>query len=213
LGTLMYRPEHVRSCSDEDFDPYRMICYEGFLCLTAILISEQRFDLLGTALSHPYLIEGRERGEGPTTTTYRVFAQDIPSFQQRKQRLNSRQYDLYSDLIAETYKASFPRVDNLVEADILLFLRGMIVKDGIGYEQWWPRMIIYSRRSQTLNLFARSESLSFFGNWVLKVFGEINVADFQARVTELAESFRGVYGYPHPNLVSLTNSNHLGARP
>ncbi len=213
LGSLMYRPEHVRSWRDEDFDAYRMICYEGFLGLTAILIAERRFDLLANTLSHPYLIERREHGVGPTTATYRVFAQDIQSFEQRKRRLGSRQYDLYADLVAEVYKVSFPQLGQLVEADILLFLRGLMVKDESNYERWWPRLIIYAGRSATLNLFARSESLAFFSKWAPMVFGNISVADFQAQVKSLADSLRGAYGYPSPNLDILTNLTHLGTRP
>lgn len=77
-----------------------MMCYEGFVASTAILIQEQRFDLLARAVEHAYLIEGRDGGDGPTTTTFRVFAQHIPSFEVRKQRLGPRQYDLYADLLA-----------------------------------------------------------------------------------------------------------------
>lgn len=212
MGSLMYRPEHVRSWSDEDFDPYRMICYEGFLGLTAILLQEQRFALLGEVLSHPYLILGRDSGDGPTTATYRAFAQDISSFEQRKRRLGSRQYDLYADLIAEVYRASFPKLEQLVEAHILLFLRCVIVQEQTNYERWWPRLIIYSRRSQVLNLFARSESISFFKNWAPKVFGDISVTDFRTAVEKNAETFRGIYGYPSANLRVLTNLAHLGTR-
>jgi len=213
MGRLMYRPANVNQWSDGNFDAYRMMCYEGFLAATAILIQEQRFDLLSQAIGHAYLVEGRDRSDGPTTTTFRVFAQNLPSFEIRKQRLQSRQYDLYSDLIAELYAASFPAVDKLVEADILLFLRSMIVKDGTDYESWWPRMIIYAPRFAATGLWARSESLSYFNDWATKVFGQIMVSEFKAAVAALADQFKGSYGYPGPNLVALTNLQHLGSRP
>ncbi len=213
MGRLMYRPAGVNQWSDGNFDSYRMMCYEGFIGATAILIQEQRFDLLGRAVGHSYLVEGRDRGDGPITTTFRVFAQHLPSFEIRKQRLQSRQYDLYSDLISELYAASFPAVDKLVEADILLFLRSMIVKDGTDYENWWPRMIIYAPRFAATGLWARSESLSFFNDWAPKVFGRITLSEFQAAVRALADQFRGSYGFPGPNIVALTNLQHLGSRP
>jgi hypothetical protein len=212
MGRLMYRPAHVRQWSEEHFDPYRMMCYEGFLALVATLLQERRFDLLQAALSRAYLIEGRDAVEGASTTTFRVFAQDPESFVRRKQRLASRQYDLYADLLAETYAASFPTVEALVEADILLYLRGMIVADAGGYEIWWPRMILYANRSRIPGLFARSESLSFFEEWAPRVFGPISIQAFQEAVTKLADQFRREYGFPGPNLVRLTNASSLGIR-
>lgn len=212
MGSLMYRPAHVRQWREENFDPYRMMCYEAFLALAAILIQERRFDLLQVAVAHPYLIQGRETGDGAATTTFRVFAQGPESFERRKQRLQSRQYDLFADLLAETYAASFPSVDAIVEADIVLYLRGMIVPDGVGYEIWWPRMILYASRSRVPALFARSESMSFFEQWAPRVFGPISVGEFQKAVAKLAEQFGRGYGYPSPNLVRLTNSRSIGIR-
>jgi hypothetical protein len=214
MGRLMFRPEHVRQWNEDDFDAHKMMCYEGFLCMTAVLIQEQRFDLLGTALNRAYLIENSDRSNGPATSTFRVFDADIRTFERRKHRLQSRQYDLYSDLINELYAVSFPSTDKLIEADILLFLRGMLIKDGAEYTPWWPRMIIYARRFAASGLFARSESQSFFADWAPKIFGPISIAEFQAKVGELTEQFRGgYYGYPGPNIVALTNIQHLGTRP
>lgn len=97
----------------------------------------------------------------------------------------------------------------------VLELATRLMQDGVPIilERWWPRLIIYSGRSQTLSLFARSESLSFFKSWTSLIFGEISITDFQTNVTKLAETFRGIYGYPSPNLSLLTNSTYLGTRP
>lgn len=185
VGSFMYRPAEVSSWSEQDFDAYRMICYEGFLCLVAVLIKERRFDLLGTALTHPFLIAGRERGQGLATTTYRVFSQDVESMRRRKDRENSRQIDLYADLINETYQMSFPTMPELIQADLILYIRGAVVTEASGWEQWWPRTIIYAGRSAPTELFARSESLTFFREWAPKVFGPISIADLVLKIAEL----------------------------
>ena len=213
MGGLMYRPQAVNSWSESDFDSYRMMCYEGFLAFVAILINEQRFDLLKIALIHPYLIAGRERGDGPITTTYRVFSEDISSLTERKRRLNSNKIDLFSELISETYKISFPSMEHLIQADLLLYVRGAIASDGTGWEQWWPRTLIYADRYTATELFARSESLSFFGSWAPQIFGEISVSDFTALVAKLQEDSKGSFGFRGPSLVLMTNSKHLGVRP
>lgn len=214
MGGYMYRPSGVHSWSEDDFDPYRMMCYEGFLSLAAILIREQRFDLLRTALNHPYLIAQRERGGGSATTSFRVFCPDVASFRHRNERLASNRIDMYADLITETYKVSFPEFGDLFQADLLLYLRGQIVDDNTGYENWWPRTLIYFGSVGLPELFARSESLSYFESWAPMVFGPISIDDFKAKVTELAPGTRRSWGgsFMGPNILKLTNVEHLGER-
>ena len=211
MANLMYRPPEVRQWKESDFDAWRMMAYEGFLGLVAILLTEQKFDLVGRTLSHGYFIPNRERNGGAATITFRVFSQDVESMRIRKDRLNSRQIDLYSDLIAETYAVSFPALPRLIEADLLLFLRGQIVTDSTSWEQWWPRTLIYARGTVS-ELFSRSESVMYFDAWAPKVFGKLSVAEFQAAIAKLSENSRGVFGIYGPSLASLTNSANVGTR-
>ena len=213
IAGLMYRPRHVMQWSERDFDAYRMMGYEGFLGLVAILISEQRFDLIGQAVNHPYFIPERDRGNGATTTTFRVFAQDVESMRHRKDRLSSNQIDLYADLIAETYKLSYPSMASLIEADVLLHVRNAVVSDATSWEQWWPRTVIYSRQFGSLDLFARSESLAFFQRWAPAVFGPLSLEKFKEAVAKLETNQRGYFGPFGPTIGTLTNAQNLGSRP
>jgi hypothetical protein len=214
LGSFMYRAANVNSWSEDDFDFYKMMSYEGMLSLAAILIKEGRFDLLADALNHPYLIEGRDRYEGAATATFRVFCQDVGSFRRRKQRLSTNRIDMYADVIAETYRVSFPTLDQLIEADLVLFLRSQLVGDNSGYEVWWPRTLIYWNRNNATELFARSESRSFWERWAPKVFPDINLKDFQERVAKLHQdgkhSWGSVFG---PNISRMSNLQHLCSKP
>lgn len=214
MGSLMYRPPTVTSWSEDDFDAYKMMCYEGFLSLVAVLIKERRFDLLQMALTHPFLVAGRERGQGSATTTYRVFAQNVVSMTRRKDREKSRQIDLYADLIAETYRMSFPTLPELIQADLLLYIRGAVVTEPSGWEQWWPRMLVYSDRYEPTELFARSESLAFFREWAPKVFGPISVADLVLKIGELNQQDRRSWGggFMGPSISKMANAEHLGSR-
>jgi hypothetical protein len=212
VGSLTYRPRHVMQWMEREFDAYRMMSYEGFLGLIAILISEQRFDLIGQAVNHTYHIPERETWNGPVTTTFAVFNSDVSSMRERKQRLVSNRVDLYADLIADTYKLSYPTVASLIEADVLLHVK-TILSDADDQEKWWwPRMVIYFREFGFLDLFARSESLAFFQRWATEVFGPISVEEFREAVTNL-QPHRGYLGNHVPTLGSLTNSKNLGSRP
>ncbi|GAA4220192.1 hypothetical protein GCM10022253_23770 [Sphingomonas endophytica] len=214
MGSLMYRPPEVMAWSETDYDSYRVICYEGFLSLSAVLIEEGRFDLLGMALSHPYLIDWRPKGDGPATVTYRVFCQDIESFRRRKDRLNVKRLDLFADLLAETYLSSYPDLTSLNQADLVLFLRGQVVQDSNGWENWWPTTFANKGRSGVAELFARSESVSFFNSWAPKVFGPITVDEFKDRVAKLDQEFRGSWGgLMGPSIYNLANIKNLGSRP
>jgi hypothetical protein len=214
IGSLMYAPPGVRGLSGEDFDPYKMICYEAFTSMTAILLMEERFDLLQVALRHPYLISRRERQNGSATVSYRVFNQEVESFRRRKNRLASNQIDLYADLLGETYRVSFPNFEQFIEADLVLFLRSQIVPDGSETEPWWPRTLIYAEGFGCSSLFARSESWEYFANWSSFILNSFNPSDFKTRVSEMQEYFKGSWGgRPFgPNIFTLTNAAHIGKR-
>jgi hypothetical protein len=212
MAGLMYRPPDVMQWSERNFDAFRMMAYEGFLGLVAILLSERRYDFVGRVIAHPYFVVERERHNGPATTTFRVFSQDIESMRNRKQRLNSRQIDLYSDLLAETYRLSFPSMHRLIEADILLYIRAAMVQEETSWEQWWPRTAIYARQFGMLDLFARSESIAFFEQWTPHVFGKISIEDFKAGIAKLDAASRG-FGPFGPTVGALANVQNIGTRP
>jgi hypothetical protein len=214
LGSLMYRQAGVTGWSEDDSDPYRMMCYEGFLATASILIMESRFDLLQVALSHPYLIEGRERGGGAATASFRVFCRDVASFRRRNDRLNGNRIDMYADEIVEIYQSSFPTFQQMFQADLILFLRGQILHDSSGYENWFCRTIIYAGRAGLPELFARSESRRFFQSWAPLIFGPITIEDFKVKVAELDQGTRQMWnsGFMRPSLVQLTNHDHLAQR-
>lgn len=215
IGSFMFRPPTMMSYSDNDFDPYMMMGYEAFLSMIAILIRESRFDLIETALKHPYLIENRERGGGPATASFTVFCQDPGSFRQRNDRLKANKIDLYADLISETYKASFPTLREIMQADLLLFIRSHLAAESSGWDRWWPRTILYWGSYDPANLFARSESISFFASWAPKVFGPISIADFTAKVTALNQESRLSWGRGAmgPNISRIANLEYLGTKP
>lgn len=214
IGAFMYRPAIVSSWRETDYDSYRVMAYEGFLSLVAILLRERRFELLQTAITHPYLIEGRESYEGPATATFRVFNQEVESFQRRQVRLQSRLIDPFADYIVDLYKVSFPPLNLMMEADLILFLRGQFVNDGSGSEMWWPRTLLYANGRRPTELFARSESIDFFNSWVPKLFGSMTPDVFKQKVIQLQESSRSSWGSPlrGPNLVLMTNAHNLGTR-
>jgi hypothetical protein len=212
MGAFMYRPANVNSWNESDFDPYRMMCYEGFLSLVAVLISEQRFDLLRIALTHPYLIDGHNDGGRRATTTYRIFNQNIECIANRTARLNLNRVDLYSDLIMDTYKFGFPNFSQLLQADLVLHVRENLSTDRTDWHQWWPRLLIYGERSST-ELFARSESQEFFNKWAPAVFGKISPVEFREKMAKVDESDRSTFRFRRSNIQLMTNSANIGCRP
>lgn len=213
LGSFMYRPDGVNSWREDDFDHYRMMCYEGFLALTAILLKEGRFDLLSRALTHAYLVQGRERS-GAATATYRVFCRDVPSYGQRNARLSANRVDMYADEIAEVYQSSFPSFAQMVQADLILFLRGQIIADSSGYENWWGRLLIYGGQTGLAELFARSESRSYFDSWAPMLLGTKTVEELKEKVAEVNKESGHTWrsGFMGPRLTELINYEHIGQR-
>ncbi len=213
LASLMFRPGDMHTYNNTDYDPYRIIAYEGFLSMTALLIREKRFDLLGEALSATYITETSEFSTERAGHSFTIFNQNVASYEILRSRTQSRQYDLFADDIWATYKMGNPRSIDLMEADVVLFLRASIVEHADVFEGWWPRLIIYTPRGEALGLFLRLESLRTFADVAPQIFGPISVDDFKKRLLEIGpETFRH-FGIRPPNIFTLTQANKLGSKP
>lgn len=211
LADLTHPTEQVTAWNEEQFDPYRMMCYEGFVAMTAILIGERRFDLLEMAVDYSYYVADPFRTLDTSQMNFRVFWQGLPSFENRKRRLQSRERDMYATLINEIYSASFPSMESLVQADIVLYLCG-IFKFAGRMMIWWPRTLIYARRHKALRLFAQSTSLQFFNSWAPKVIGPVSPDDFRSTLAKHASDFQNSYFFT-ASIKDLTNSDLIGTQP
>ena len=207
IGTMMFRSPDMNSWNHYDFDAYKIIAYEAFLRFIATLLKEKKFDLVAEAVKHPYLLRPDYRSGG-STDDFTEFCTYAESLSHRTQRLKLNRYDLQADLMEQSYKTGHPSFDEMMQADFLLLVKTMLSPD----LRWYPRSLIYATdRLRPFELFARSESRSFFERWAPVILGVNSIADFK---TALGQSTREVGSWFRRGLpVSyLANLEQLGTK-
>lgn len=206
------RDPKTNSWSPATFDANKMMAYEALLGVVAVLLAERQLDLIARAFDHAYYYNDPNGSHGRSTKDFEDFSQYAETLQYRNQRLNNNRADWQADFINEHYQTGTPSFARMMEADLLLSVRGPVSKPG-GYISWFPHTLIYSGyRNSAHELFARMESAQFFTHVSQKLFGSVSAEDFKERVKALNSErlWRGVY--PGPNIGNLTGVEHIASR-
>lgn len=207
------RDPKANSWSPATFDANKMMAYEAFLGVIAVLLTERQLDLIARALDHAYYYDDPNGSHGRSTKEFEHFAQYAEVLQYRNQRLEQNRADWQADFINAHYQTGTPSFARMMEADLLLFVRRPVSEPG-RYISWFPHTLIYSGyRNSAHELFARMESAQFFSNVSQKLFGSVGASDFQERVKALNSErlWRGVY--PGPSIGNLVGIEHIASRP
>ena len=143
------------------------------------------------------------------------FKQNLQFLGYRNDRLKLRRLSLYADLLSERSKASGLRFEQLMQADFLLFLRNSFdcLKEE-EYQDWWPDTLLYARRLGVFEIFARSESKTYFE----KIKGILNIQgkeDFELLIQAFKEGKLHVpkWEFNSVPVVSLCNFEKLSSKP
>jgi hypothetical protein len=195
------------------YDANKMIAYEAFLGVIAVLLAERQLDLIARALDHPYYYDDPNGRRGRSTKDYGEFSQYPQVLQQRNQRLGENRADWQADFVHQHYQTGVPSFARMMEADLLLYIRSP-VSEADRYASWSPHTLIYSGRlSSAFELFARMESAQFFTDVSTKLFNSVSPQAFKERIDALRGErlWRGIY--PGPDIGSLAGVEHFASRP
>jgi len=153
---------HLYARYDSPEREYRQfILYEMFLYYVAVLMRHERFAELDALLSHYFILPGNGYEE-TLTFDYTRFERFFHTLDEdRKRRLNSRRLSPTADLIRERATLSGIGVTQVMEADLLLFLRYVYVNREleraahVRVKNWIPRTIIFAQHGAGLPFFSR----------------------------------------------------------
>lgn len=160
LIPYLSRPPEVTQWREWDFDNFKFIVHELFIYAISILIKEDRFDGAAYLLSNEYYGSGRAEYGRETMIGYGIFSQHLTSLDARSKRLNLRRLSLQSDLLQQRCQGIGIELRHLMQADLILFLRGQLAKPD---ESWWPFTLLFARHaSGPLEVFARARSRAYF---------------------------------------------------
>lgn len=185
-GPFMFRPEHVNSWTDTDYDNFGFFNYFTILSACASFIEEGRMDLLARLLAGTYIFKTRSGKSRPYT--FAAFCANVKSLNIRNDRLNLKRADPQADLVKEEAERLGKDFATIIQADILLFLRDSFrQRSDDDYDNWYPHTVIYLDTFSPLPVFLKAESARFFEQLKL-VLGVKDSADLRARTEKLTST-------------------------
>jgi len=149
------------------FDNYKFFLYELFLYFSAMMIKEEKFSELNDFLKKEYYSEGLEfysRADAPLAD-FSFFYRDMESLEHRNNRLGLRRVSLVADLIKDNVEEAFVHHRDLVQADLVLYIRSLVRRTKTGlYCFWFPVNLVYFANSFgcPFEAFLKSRDVAFF---------------------------------------------------
>jgi hypothetical protein len=212
LARFMFQPEQVGTYTDWDLDNYKYLCREIFLITVAVLLNEERFDVLQRVLMHPYWVE-TDRNDGRATLSFDVFDHHLKSLESRNQRLQMNKINIGIDMLDKAHTGRNPSFIDLMQADFVLYLQNAIAAQKTGtYQSWFPSTLAYAtNRYRPFAVFARSESKAYFSR-LAPILGVDTPQSFanalEILTTEMSKSYSGYRRIP---IGRLSNAKNIGA--
>ncbi|WP_348656769.1 SEFIR domain-containing protein [uncultured Sphingobium sp.] len=212
LSTVQPSPD-TSTWRSTTYDANKMMAYEGFLGVAAILVGERQLDLLARVLDHAYYFDDRYSGRGRSTKDFEEFNQFAESLEGRNRRTGNNRSDWQADFIFEQYQKGAPSFARMMEADLLLHVKRQLGEPG-RYTSWIPHTLVYSGRSGgALELFARMESAQYFAKVSGQLFGGIDVDTYKQRAMQLGTERFWPRAFPSPSIGSLIGLSEVATRP
>ena len=162
LIPYLYRPEHITSWREWDFDNFYFIVHEVFLYIIACLLKYECFDGVAYLLGQHYYFEKSDYENKMVPFSH--IRQYMRSLKHRNTRLNLRRLSVRADMLEQRAKASGIPFRQLMQADFVLYIRDCLdaIRAG-GYQTWWPETLLYcERHGGAFEIFARSQSKEYF---------------------------------------------------
>lgn len=131
-----YRPQGNFSGTyyPSDFDYYKFLGHELFVCLISPLIKDGRWNIITKLLEKGIYINNKTVGQ-PGIVYFDYFSRHLDSLEHRKNRLKLNRVSVHADIINERHTkgilAETMPMENFLEADFFLFLRA-----GLNWRAW-----------------------------------------------------------------------------
>jgi len=171
LIPYLERPDTVNTWQRWDYDNFKFIIHELFLYAIVALIRFDRFSGVAELVRQHYYVEKNAiEGQIPMIP-FTKFQNYLESFERRTKRLRLRRLSLHADLLEQRSKNSGFPFHQVMQVDLLLFIRDCIDCLRTGRRQgWWPMTLLYATNQHgPFEIFARSQSSKFF-NELMQIF-------------------------------------------
>jgi len=212
VARLMWRDPELSSWHPHQFDAFKIIAHDIFISTVGVALDEERFDLVSSVLTRPWLVRDRDGANRQSTSDFTVFNQHVPALEDRKRRLKLNRISLHADIVHEAHRTgAVPAFESFMQAEFLVFLRSA----GLTQEShWYPFPLVYAtNRFSPFPVFARSESEAYFSR-LAPALGVADLAEFKRQLDDEELSRLSVRLFDHHGLAVkyLANADFLGSR-
>jgi hypothetical protein len=182
---LCNAPDGMNSYQEQWFDVFRFLSWEFILLITAGMIREGAWASLDALCSETFVVQ---RSGSERLRTFASFDCYLESLDRgRNQRLQLNRVSVTTDLLHDRAHVGGTKFEEMMQADLFLSLRSLLHSDGDGYgsDIWFPRTLLYSRRSGEFPLFLKAESAAT-RKGLHRALGVVDGADFGKRFEQAA---------------------------
>lgn len=182
------KPEEVTRYQEWDFDNFKFIVHELFLYAIASLLRFECFAGVAFLVGQHYYVDQYARDGGDAMLPFTEIRGSLETLNYRDKRLKLGRISLHADILAERAKSSGLPFRQLMQADLVLFVRDCLdVLRTERLQRWWPVTLVYaSRQHGPFEIFARSQSARYFEN-VRQVFDISGKEDLMPLVAAFKE--------------------------
>lgn len=156
------RPDGVVQWQEHYFDNFRFVIQEMFLRSVAVLIRVEDFGGVAYLLGQSFYVRPQGMGEESPMRPFTVFQRSLESLEPERRR--RKRLSLHGDLLMERNGGDGLTFQQLMQADLVLFIRDCLDSVRIERSQrWWPHSLVFSERQYgPFEVFARCESERYF---------------------------------------------------
>jgi len=150
---LNERPAGLSTFFEYSEDNYKLLCYEMFLYVTAVLIKTKRYNEARQLFDFQYVAPKTYGGNDLDVHSFHGFNNHARSLEDEcGVEGNQKKYSMMAFLIHERATNKHIRFSDVLQADVILW----IVGGGWG---WLPRCLVYGRSAGKLELFVRAVTI------------------------------------------------------
>ena len=198
-----------------EFDNFRFCIHELFLYVIAIFLKYKCYEGVSYLLTQQFYV--KEHSGKKSLESYSYLHQQIRSLDYRNKRLELKRRSLRADFLVERLKYSGISLDELMEADFLLYIRAVVnsVKSSDWSQQYWPDSLLYlPEYSGTIELFTRAESKQYFDE--IKILLNITSVEDLEPIREAIDTrnvFIPNWGWKHLNPLEIMGISKIATKP
>ena len=196
---------------ETDFDNFKFITHELFLCAIAEFLKHEKFECAARLIDEPYYVPSNIRNDPMLSFTY--IWEPVKSLCHRTNVLNTKRLSLHADMLKERSSSIGVKFKNMMQADFVLYIKAtqLSMQTNGKLWGWWPETLIYNFECyHPFEIFARAQSMRHFDK--IKCLWNVGSPDELLEIL-ISDKHPPKWGWDYLNTPRLANADKLGKSP